>query len=933
MKKVAVQLTIAALLAACFGSSLLLAGTTGKIAGRVIDKQTGDPMAGASVMIVGTAMGAASDRNGYFFILQVPPGTYSVRVNMMGYESVTFTNVKVTVDLTTKLNFSLSSTVLEIGKGVTVVAERPIVQKDETFSAQRVSDEAIQNMPTVSDVRDVVSRQPGVVGEGLHINVRGGRTGEMLYVVDGVSTRDPMYNQATRTTQEQVNEFTSNPVDELTSRSSGLALPANAISEVEVITGGYNAEYGNALSGIVNVVTKEGGAQHTGRIMYLTDDLAEGSFKTPYGNGTGLRTYAHNTDRMELSFGGPEPLTTYLLPSLGLRLPVQEVTYFISGTTNFTDLSSTFDSPYYAPTGENRAGDARRINFLGLDVIKIGVPNRMDNRYNSLANLSVRFSPRAKLVYTYQTERNWYDEYNHAFSYLPENFWQREEELQSHTLKWTHTLSEKAYYDLALNRRNQDYLLTPGGMLPDEVRALYLAMSAPGSSAIDGDQDGFYDKGFPARATYHNRSIETTAFKFDLTSQWHSRHQIKTGVEANYYEMNKAEIKYPYSYNSRWDPAVGGTPPDNGPWPSLGIFRDFYFRTPFAGAFYLQDKIEYENLIVNLGVRWDFWSPGEQVQDQIDEGTDIFGKKLKITFNPRLGISHPITEHDMLYFQFGRFTQSVDYQFLFLQDTQSSAAAPLLGNPNIGAEETTQYEIGVKHGFGDEVRAGVTAFFKDYNGLLNTEKRGREPFTYDVYVNRDFGSARGLEFSLEKRYRHFTSGFLNYTLLYATGKSSSYRQGYDYGSRGQPVPIREWPLDWDVRHSLNVNFDFRVPRGGRASVFGLRVPEDLGINFVWRLESGRPYTPGGKSSTQFTTTNSARLPYRTWIDLRANKDFHIWSLRNSLILEIRNLTNRRNARAINDETGEVLGYFRPQDLNPSAYTAGRHVLVGFATQW
>lgn len=469
-------------------------------------------------------------------------------------------------------------------------------------------------------------------------------------------------------------------------------------------------------------------------------------------------------------------------------------------------------------------------------------------------------------------------------------------------------------------------------MLPPEVRALYLANGGQ-SNAIDLDQDGFYDKGFPARGTYHNRSTETTALKFDLTSQWHSRHQIKTGIEANYYEMNKAEIKYPESYNSRWDPAVGGTPPDNGPWPSLGIFRDFYYRTPFAGAFYLQDKIEYENLIVNLGVRWDFWSPGEQVQDQVSEGTEVFGTKLKFTFNPRLGISHPITERDMLYFQFGRFTQSVDYQFLFLQDTQSSAALPLLGNPNIGAEETTQYEIGVKHGFGDEVRVGVTAFFKDYNGLLNTEKRGREPFTYDVYVNRDFGSARGMEFSLEKRYRNFTSGFVNYTLLYATGKSSSYRQGYDYGSRGEPVPIREWPLNWDVRHAVNVNFDFRVPRGQSATLFGVRVPDDLGVNLVWRLESGRPYTPGGQSATQFTTTNSARLPYRTWIDLRANKDFHIMSLRNSFILEIRNLTNRRNARAINDETGEVLGYFRPEDLNPSAYTAGRHVLVGFSTQW
>jgi len=925
-------LTVRALCAILFVLyGALFAGTTGKIAGRVIEKDSREGLMGANVMINGTSMGAATDANGYFFILQVPPGTYSVKATMIGYEAVTFTNVKVAVDLTTKLDFKLASTVLQFNEGVIVVAERPIIEKDVTFSSHRLGEEGIKNMPTVLDVRDVVARQPGVVGEGLHINVRGGRTGEMLYVVDGVSSRDPSYNQAMRTTEEQVNQFTSNPVDELTSRSAGLSVPANAIAEVEVITGGFNAEYGNAMSGIVNIVTKEGSAKHTGRVLYITDDAGSGSFKSPYGNGEGLRTYSHNTDRAEVSFGGPEPITTYLLPALGVRLPVQEISYFVSGTANFTDMTPVFDLSYYAPNGENRSLDKRRLKFLGVDGLAFGIPNRMDNRYNSLSNLTLRFSSQLKMVYTYQTERNWYDEYNHAFSNIPENFWQREEDVESHALKLTHTISEKTYYDFSLSHRNNHYVMTPGGMLPHEVRQLYLDLGE--RTAIDDDQDGFYERGFPARGTYHNRRMKTSAAKLDLTSQLHRRHQIKSGLEMNYYEIKQGEIKYPYWYNSRWDPEVGGTPVDDGPWPALGIFRDFYFRTPIAGAFYLQDKIEYENLIVNIGLRWDFWSPGEQIEDQVDEGTDVFGKKLKFTFNPRLGISHPITEHDVLYFQFGRFTQSVDYQFLFLQDTQSSGALQLFGNPNIGSEETTQYELGVKHGFGDNVKLGATAFFKDYNGLLNTESRGRDPFTYSVYVNRDFGSARGIEMSLEKRYSNFTSGFVNYTLLYATGKSSSYRQGYDYGARGTPIPIREWPLDWDVRHALNVNFDFRIPQGEHANILGLRLPEDFGVNMIWRLESGKPYTPGGLSATQYTTKNSARLPYRTWIDLRANKDFRFWGLRNSFILEVKNLTNRRNARAINSETGEALGFFRPQDLNPSAYSAGRNILFGFATQW
>ncbi|MDZ7267073.1 MAG: TonB-dependent receptor [candidate division KSB1 bacterium] len=930
MKKI-IRRSFAGVLVLLLSGGLLFAGTTGKIAGRVIDKQTGEPLAGASVMIVGTTLGAAADASGYYFILQVPPGTYSVRATVIGFEPLTVTKVKVAADLTTKIDFALSPTVLQLTEGMTVVAERPIIEKDVTFSSHRMTADRIANMPTVSDVRDLVARQPGVVGEGLHINVRGGRTGEMLYVVDGVASHDPHFKQATRTTAEQVGQFTSNPVDELTARSGGLSVPANAISEVEVITGGFNAEYGNAMSGIVNVVTKEGGAQHTGRVVYLTDDFGIGRFKTPYGNGTQLRTYSHNSDRLELSFGGPEPITTHLLPRLGIKLPVREITYFVAGSGYFTDLTTAFDLAYYAPTGEDRSEEIRELNLLGLNLLRLGLPNRMDNHYNSLANVSVRFSPRMKLVYSYQTDRSYYDEYNHAFSRIPENFWQRDEHSFGHSLKWTHTLSEKTFYDLVLSYSDLDYRLTPGGLLPPEVRQLYLDLG--GVTARDDDQDGFYEAGFPARGTYHHRNTKTSSLKMDLTSQVHRRHQLKTGLEVAYYEMFLAEIKYPYRYNERWDPEAGGTPIDDGPWPALGAFRDFYTRTPTNAAFYVQDKIEYESLIVNVGMRWDLWTPGAQVEDDVDEGTNLFGRKFKITFNPRLGISHPITDKDILYFQFGRFTQQVDYQFLFIQDTQSSGALQLLGNPNLGSEETTQYELGVKHAFGDEVRVGATAFFKDYNGLLNTETRGREPFTYSVYINRDFGSARGLEFSLEKRYSHFTSGFINYTLAYATGKSSSYRQGYDYGARGQPIPIREWPLDWDVRHSLNVNFDFRVNSGARPSLFGVRLPPEMGVNVVWRFESGKPYTPTGRSSDQYTTRNSARLPYRTWVDVRANKDFRYGGLKTSLLLEIKNLTNRRNARAIYAETGQVLAFYRPQDLNPSAFTAGRNVLLGLAVEW
>ena len=925
-KKVIKIVFLAMLMLAFIGQSW--AGTTGKIMGKVIDKKTREPLPMANITIVGTSLGASTDLNGNFVILQVPPGTYDVKATMIGFESVLMKNVKVQVDLTTSLSFSLSPTVLDLGQEITVVAGRPIIQKDVTFSSHRMNEETIRRMANVSSVLDIVSQQAGVVGEGMHINVRGGRTGEVLYVVDGMSVRDPQTSMATRTTQEQVTEFTANPVDEMAGRAGGLTIPANAVAEVEVITGGYSAEYGNAMSGIVNVVTKEGGAYYTGSFRYMTDDLGFGTFKTPYGHGTGLRKYSENTDKFQFSLGGPEPLTSKLLPAIGLRLPFK-TTLFVSATGNFTDASGAFDLAYYAPTGEDRS-DELRDKIFGIPLpFKYG--NRMDNQYASLSNLTLRFSPNFKMTFSYQTDVSFYDEYNHAFKNIPENFWQREENNSREMVKINHTLNPSTFYELLIGHYKTDYLLTPGGMTPPEVYQLWDSLIPPtgddrGANYRDYDRDGFYDAGFPARGTYHHRTSDKWTAKIDFTSQVHLNHQIKAGMEINHYRMQMQEIKYPQSYHP--DEIL-----DDGLWPEYGVFRDFYTRYPTTGALYVQDKIEYETLIVNVGLRMDFYAPGKQVNEKVQEGEEFLGLKYKYTLNPRLGVSHPITDRDLLYFQFGRFTQEVDWNFLFIQDTQTSGAYKLYGNPNLSSQETTQYEVGVKHAFNDEMRLTATAFYKDYQGLLNTETRGRLGLTYNVYVNRDYGSARGFELSFEKRYSNYTSGNINYTYSYAMGKSSSYRQGYDYGYRGKPIPIREWPLAWDVRHSANIFLDFRVPRGQAPTIFGVKLPANWGLNFLWHIESGKPYTPSGRAATQYTTPNSARTPYRTWVNLRGNKDINFGKFRLALLIEINNLFDRRNVRAVNSETGDTIGLGRERDINPTAFSKGRVVLFGFELTW
>ncbi|RPH92905.1 MAG: TonB-dependent receptor, partial [Calditrichaeota bacterium] len=220
-----------------FVSAPLWAATTGKIAGKVIDKETREPLPGANVTIVDTRYGAATDGDGDFFIINIPPGKYTVKSNMMGYGSVQYTDVVISINSTATLNFQLSPQVIE-GEVVTVTASAISFKKDQTSSVRHVSSDQIDVLP-LQDLSDVIQMQAGVV-EG---HFRGGRLGEVSYMVDGV------------------------PVNEsFSGTSSTITIENDVVKDLEVITGTFNAEYGRAMSGIVNAVTKDGSDQIHGRI-------------------------------------------------------------------------------------------------------------------------------------------------------------------------------------------------------------------------------------------------------------------------------------------------------------------------------------------------------------------------------------------------------------------------------------------------------------------------------------------------------------------------------------------------------------------------------------------------------------------------------------------------------------------------------------------
>ncbi|SVC94234.1 uncharacterized protein METZ01_LOCUS347088, partial [marine metagenome] len=227
-----------------FTIGLVQAGTTGKLAGRVTIKGTGEPMIGANVLINETDLGTATDADGNYYILQIPPGKFSIRFTMIGYQDLLMNDVRIQVDLTTTINAELSESVIGMNE-VVVQAERPMIHTDVTYSQANISSEEVEMLP-VEEFEDVIALQAGVVvGSNGEIHVRGGRGGEIAYMVDGITVTDPF--------------------------NSGISVEIenNAIQELQFISGTFNAEYGQAMSGIVNIITKDGSyRKYMGSVSY-----------------------------------------------------------------------------------------------------------------------------------------------------------------------------------------------------------------------------------------------------------------------------------------------------------------------------------------------------------------------------------------------------------------------------------------------------------------------------------------------------------------------------------------------------------------------------------------------------------------------------------------------------------------------------------------
>lgn len=899
-----------------FGATAVLAGTTGKIQGVVKDKSTGDPLPGVNVLIEGTQQGAATDRQGYYFITNVPPGTYTVAISMMGYRTVEVQDVKVWIDRTTDVDAELRETALEF-ETIVVQAQRPLVEPQVTNKSVSIRAEEIETMPLtssqeilqlqagVTQVQGAFNKVAGFEDRGIdQTHVRGGRSGQISYMVDGMYVEDAIY------------------------AGMGTFVNRAAIEEMKVEVGGFTAEYGEAQAAVVNIVTKEGRSSFKGSIEASTSSWADidgaGKGFKPISTRDAARDYHDFLG----SVGGP----VAGISGFSFFFSVEQK-YQRYAVLEFDDIA--YDPTLITdPTNKNfgkRVGDTTYLFAYGrlrrahpYDTFAGWNAFGFDRTWDYSVKLTYSPIPAIKVNVLHRTADRKFRNYINEYRYAENVRMVTADRTEQQGLTFRHQFGSRTFYTINLNRFWKSRTYRHPGLFGEEF--------GPGLNAADYDQDGVGAPGDPdemwhyvagqpdypspsstggfyapleavgfdsTRGVYiyrgglmrywHRDFQQSYGAKGDITSQVTKSHEIKAGLEFRRYDLYFREIQLPYLDNP---------------------YADNYLEHPWEGSGYLQDQIDLERVIINIGGRIDYSnSKGAIWEDPKNPTTRVVRGRSKWQASPRLGFGYRVTETSAFHFNYGHFFQVPSYRDLYVgaATRDLSTPLPLIGNPHMDAERSVQYEFGIKQQFGDVWAVDITVWTKSITGLSGTlNVIGFDPealglYNYYVFNNYDHGSSRGLDVTIEKRLSDYFMGKLNYT--YSVAKANRYYSwtGYWNGETNETEPKREFLQPYDQTHVMDAWLFVRLPDRFGPRVLGARPLELWSLSFIVSFQSGYPYTPVTEGVEG--EPNSARMPSRFRVDADIRKGFRIFAQRLELFARILNLFDRENPLYVYPATG------------------------------
>jgi outer membrane receptor protein involved in Fe transport len=812
------------------------AAAVGRITGHVYEKGR-EPAAFVNVIVLGTKQGTQTDENGAFTIVGVPVGTAQVSVQQVGYEKQV-KEVQVNAGQTSNLEFTLgSSRVVKQVEEVLVRGQKPIDTKSSS-TKHNITSEKLKELP-VDNLREAVAVKAGVVASSDGLHFRGGRAGEVKYQFDGVEVSDPLFGGSAN-------------------------IATLAVAGAEVLSGGMDAEYGNALSGVVAVSTREGTDKFGGEVRWDSDRF-----------GDPTKTF-DNFDRFTFGFGGPTP--------------IKNLTYFATyeGTFSDTYLRSSLTKP------------SRTL----FDFIQLG--NRQSNQVNTNFKIAYRVSPRHKVTFETINNRTISTRYEHQWSRqgfvkvgydtirtygrpdqyrpkygtwsytqldssfvpvnMPDHMPTTDDRFSGLTAVWTNQISDKTVWTTRASSMKFRTLSSVGQKEPWDYW-IESPQYWDGNTTLGTENNPYFAThgDFP---TYSKRNTSTWVVKSDFSTRRWKQHTFRTGVEGRYNRVQNLALTLP---NNESNGLPGGSR------------SDFINYNP-EGAIYAQDRWEYEGLVLNAGVRYDLFTPGDQVPT-----ADLpSGKRWKQQMSPRLGIAYPISDKDVLSFHYGWTYQTPGRNFVF-ENRGLNAAVGTRGNPDLEPETNIAYQAAVQHLFSRDIHGQFAVFFKDIYGLITT-RADKDAFGNQITVfrNADYASARGFEASIVKSFSHKFSAEVNYTYQIATGVASDPSQAQQFFNGGRLyLPISEQALDWDQRSTLSIQSVVRDP--GR-----------WGFRMLWTYGSGFPYTPTFRNNRKAdpSLNNSRTLPSNSSLTIDGDKFYRVWGQNVNLFFDARNVLNAKNINNI-----------------------------------
>ncbi len=916
---------------------------TGVLKGKVIDRKTKETVIGATVSLVGTYYAVPTDVYGNYTITNIKPGEYSVKIVYLGYKEQLNNGIKITNGNTTTLNVQLSEVTAEIGM-VEVLGQKTIVDLESGKSSTKVTAEDIKDM-SVKDVQSIVANQAGVSQNPDGLQIRGGRVYETQYLVDGINAQDP-----------------------LAGTGFGVEIAANAINDIEVITGGVGAEFGEGTSGVVLTRIREGGDRVRVNGSYFRDNL-----------GFNERSQ-WNTDMFSLSLGSPVPFTKKKLTFFGsVNMELTDEFFKTPARQLYSSLVPQNDS-IWAPRQDNKWSNTLKFTYNIKPGKKISISNQNSLNINQNTRSLQIIGNNAIVTPGYQ----------YLFSLNMDNASTYTHKSNLTIVQYLNLFNSKLSMDVSVARLFTNLRADANGrpFRPSTIDQIYDPQSIvtdpvtiynPGDSIIFVNPGpGLYNNGGVSTLWHDHYAIENT-FKVKFNYTPNKANFISFGIEHKEQEYQWVDVTRP------WIGApiiIDDTTTTASS--SIGQTNDIWKVKPATGGIFIQDEIRYKGIIMNLGMRLNYWAPGKFADQSVEDpnapvidpiresylsnSTEILGRRFKFRLLPKLRISFPVSENNVLYFNYGHLSRLPHPRFVYAgldPVYQNRSFLSNLGNPDINPEVTVSYEVGIKTQVTSNFAITATAFYNDKfdyivsRRIVVKDQTGRF-VEKNFSINQDYARIRGFEITLNRRIKKYLSVSFSGAYQIATGKSNSAQESQlQIIQNGAVSPTVEQYLAWDRPLDFKLMIIFKPDtsfRIGRVNFNNFRVffnsTYKSGLRYTPNFQNG--VTPTGRPIYEPDELNPFSEIGSAWwnTDIRITRDVPIKRGQMlSFSFEVKNLFDNKNAAIINPVTGRAYeagdplpngfrdpNYPDPQDngappFNPARFLSPRQVMFGVMWQF